>query len=184
MSSLDELLFAESKELEQQGIAEITNNVSQKINELLALQKEISQKEEELKKLEEKERHLSGVVIPEIFTNVGLTGVTLPSGQKITIKNTWKISPKKDAKEELYRWFLNNEPELVNKNIYIPVEDTAIVEKVAENLKGLNLNITLKEELPHSKTLESYFTKRKEGNNAVPEELLNIFQITKTNIKG
>jgi hypothetical protein len=184
MSSLDELLFSESKELEQQGIAEVTNNISQKVNELINLQKEILNKEEELKKLEEKERNLSGVVIPEILANVGLTGVTLPSGQKITIKNSWKISPKKDAKEDLYKWFLNNEPELVNKNIYIPVEDMSIVDQVAQSLKGLDLNITLKEELPHSKTLESYFAKRKDNNEVVPESLLNIYQLTKTNIKG
>lgn len=183
MNELEKLIFNTGEEIKEESTVEITSTVAKKVEELLTLQRTIEQKKEELSKLEKEERKLSGETIPGMLSDVGLSGVKLPDGTKIDTKTSWEISAKKDEKGRLFQWFVNHEPDMIDKVLSIPVKSVDKANEIATQLKDTGVEITFKEDLPHSSTLKAYFANKKKQNEEIPEQYLNVFQLTKTIIK-
>jgi len=164
--------------------------VSRYAFELSSLRKRIDLAEEKLKELKKEELKLSNEEIPDLLLSMGLTSISLDSGEKITIEENLHVSlPKKDlAKKRIVLiWIIENGgADMIKKELIIDEPEKKIIDYLKET------HIPFKQQQGiHPSTLKAFF-KSKLGITKgslqeievgdVPEEA-NLYVYKETKIK-
>jgi len=178
-------LSQEEEEVSEDSLKEI----SELTHVLVDLRKDINQAEDQLKELKENERVLSREDIPNLILAIGITSITLDTGEKVSIEeDLYVVLPKKDftKRNESLKWIAKNGGGGL-------IKEEVVVEDPENNL----LKFLIKEDIPfdknkgiHPATLKS-FIKSKLGITKgslqevelsdIPKEL-NVFMFKKTKI--
>ena len=88
--------------------ADNTKTLSEKVLELKALEDEIENAEESIKKLKEKANILSQFEIPKMMEEMHITKLKLKDGESVEVKKIYGASIPKEKQEEAFQWLRNN----------------------------------------------------------------------------
>lgn len=166
---------------------EITlNQVSLLIATYKQLQQTIEQKTQELDELKERFRVLSEETIPDTFTELGISTLTLDDGSKVSCKEDVRISIPKENMQEAMAWLdANGFGDMIKTDVKISFprgsKDRALA--VAAQLQGVyNLeNVSFSETVAPA-TLKAW-SNHLTDNSIIPENLFNVYRYTKTTVK-
>lgn len=183
---MDDLSFLESTELDKNSL----NKLSEKVNNLKRIRKEIAQHEEMLKELKKLESTISGEEIPSFMAQFGIDSLTLDDGSGLTIKEDLSVSlPKLDPikRKLIMDWISENGGRhLIKDNVTIEDVD----ETIMEALQDLNCYYTRKKDI-NPQSLKAFFrdllgmkknTVQKVELTDIPVEA-NLFVYRETKIK-
>lgn len=142
----------------QQVMPEITPPQEVKIQDILLLAKsleetieEIEKKEQDLKKLEERKKRISEVLLPDIMGQIGMTEFRMTSGRKIRIKPDIYASAPEARMERIVAW-------LTERNM-------ASIVKTKPSI--------------HPSTLKSFVKEQLAADPQFPRELFGVHEVQK-----
>jgi hypothetical protein len=169
-----------------QGVAEL----SKKCQELLSIRDEIGNLQKTLNDKMKDEEHMSGTVIPNMMTEIGIRSFTLDDGSTVKVQKKYRPHISDDNRSDAMEWLrANNHEDLIRNEISIPFtkgEDAKAkaLEKLirqSEELRDIVLN---KKENVHWKTLSAFCKEQVEKGIDFPEHLFGLFIQDETQIKG
>lgn len=167
-------------------------------NQVESLMKTIEQKEdvaistleEVVKKLKEKERKLSQILIPSILEEVNLKEIKLKSGEKITVNDKVKASITKDNKTLAYTNMIKDEmnkgfsKEEATRNI-----DALFKTKLETEVNEELMTYCLEKNIPYDKslniawqTLNKYCRDKLEAGESIPDGISH-YEYKETKLK-
>jgi len=150
-------------------------------NQVLDLEKEISEQETALKSLKEKKRQITEDLLPAVMTEHGLSDITLSDGRQITVKKFYSCTPKS---EETMGWIREKFPGLIKHRLHLDFnrgQDAQVLE-LKGRLEGEGLYPTDKEWVEPS-TLRGFAREQVEAGNPLPDNLFNLFIGERATIK-
>jgi len=152
---------------------------------LQAIQQEISNHEDKVKELKEREKYYSNIVIPDIMNELNLKTLKLKDGSEIEIKNIFGASIVAGNKEGAHTWLRENGLGDIVKNeitVRFGQNEDNKAEQYASLARGQGYEPERKVAVHASTlrlTLEDY---HKRGGN-IPSELFRTFEGNQTKIK-
>ena len=94
--------------------------LSEEVEKLKSLQKEIKSLEDRAKDLKKDEQYYSCVVIPKLMEDMNLKSLKLQDGSELTIKKIYSASMRADKKSEAIQWLRDNGlGDIVKNNITV-----------------------------------------------------------------
>lgn len=161
---------------------EETENLRSEVERLRALRCEIESAEARLTVLKADEADLSSKAIPAEMRRLQIESLPLPDGTTVTVSKSFAVSPRKENRQAVMAWLatVGGSP-LLSRTLSVEIpkgEDPSPVEQ-AILLKGFAPTVT---ESIHPSTLRSFVSDMIEKGEAVPEDLLGVFQLHKTHI--
>ena len=160
--------------------------LSVELEKLLTIQKNIKQKETEMKELKEDEKVQSGIVIPQIMERMNLSTLKLKDGSEVSVKQIYGASMKADKKAEAINWLRENElGDIVKNEITVAFgrnEDNK-AQQYATLARGQGYEPQQKVAV-HASTLRLVLEERHKKGGKIPEEFFNTFEGAQTKIKG
>jgi|TARA_R100001530_G_C4236263_1_gene134047 hypothetical protein len=152
---------------------------------LQSIQQEITNHDEKIKELKEREKYYSNIVIPDLMNEMNLSTLKLKDGSEIHVKNIFGASIIADKKEGAHNWLRENGlGDIVKNEITVrfgPNEDNK-AEHYTSLARGQGYEPERKVAVHASTlrlTLEDY---HKRGGN-IPSELFRTFEGNQTKIK-
>lgn len=160
--------------------------LSEEVEKLVSIQKQIKSNEDKIKDLKEDEKHFSTIVIPKLMEDMNLKSLKLQDGSELSVKKVFSTTMKADRKGECVQWLRDNGlGDIIKNNITVSFgrdEETKAAE-YATLAKGQGYEPT-QEEKVHPSTLkvvmEEVHTKGKE----IPSDLFWTFDGSQTKIKS
>lgn len=138
----------------------------------------ISSMKESLRKLQEEE-------MPELFSEVGVSGVILPNGVTVQIETSIHCSIPAEHKEEAFEWLkANNHGDLIKNEFTVKFgrkEDNMVAE-FRESAERLGLKYDNKQKV-EPMTLKSFVKEQMKSGVQLPQDLFGIFVRRVVNIK-
>jgi hypothetical protein len=149
----------------------------------LSLEKSIKETDEALKNLKRDLDFLQTRTLPEALTDIGLTSVSLKTGERVEIKPFVGAHILKAKKEEAHTWLRENgHGDLIKVITKVDtgrdLESTASVQKV---LSGMGL-VPSTDESVHNGTLRVWVREQVEAGVPIPLELFGAFLGQKSTI--
>ena len=83
-------------------------SLSEQVTKLQAMEKDLSQKEDAIKKLKKDIEVISGEVIPTMMQEMNLSTLKLSDGSSVEVKPVYGASISAAKKEEAFNWLRNN----------------------------------------------------------------------------
>jgi hypothetical protein len=100
-----------------QGLAEL----SKKCQELLSIRDEIGNLQKALNDKMKDEEHMSGTVIPNMMTELGIRSFTLDDGSTVKVQKKYRPHISDDNRSDAMEWLrANNHEDLIRNEISIP----------------------------------------------------------------
>ena len=176
-------------ENDQESFASNTDNIQQlasKCQEMLDLDKIISDKEEELKELETRRDVISSEVIPNLLSEQGLASLNMLDGSKVEVKKKFSCTVKADPdlKEKAHTWLReNNLGDIIKNNIAVSFgtgEDNK-----ADDFFGLAASSGYEPEQSQKvepSTLRALFRERVQNGLDMPSDIFNVYIKDETKI--
>ena len=162
------------------------SKLSEEVEKLQTIQKEINDLENRLKDKKEDEKYFSCVVIPKLMEDMNLSSLKLKDGSELTVKQIYSASIKADKKVEAVHWLRENGlGDIVKNNITVSFgqgEDNKAVDYAS--LARSNGYEPIQEEKVHPSTLKVVMKEWKDKGREVPEELFNTFDGNQTHFKN
>jgi hypothetical protein len=156
------------------------------IEKLEGKKAEIKEAEEEVARITDEVRHLSGVVIPGIFEELGVKKITLQNGKEVNIHSEWVGSISEKNSLAAFSWLEDNgHGSIIKKAINIDLKkgESETAKKIQEWLIANKVfNFKEKSSVHHS-TLKSFINEQKEKGSDLPDDLFGTFQVKETKIK-
>ena len=175
--------------LRQDAPSQVTQvNPEQLSNEIKTLQEilqEISNQEEKLKELKEREKYYSGIVIPDLMNQLNLKTMKLKDGSQIEVKNIFGASIIADKKQEAHSWLRDNGLGAIVKNeitVKFGLNEDNKAEQYASLARGQGYEPDRKVAV-HAGTLRTTLRDYHQKGNSIPAELFTLFEGNQTEIK-
>jgi len=154
-------------------------------NDIADTDKEIGDIEDQLKKKKDYKKHLSENVLPNLFSEVGLSELKLADGRHVKVSNFYGASIKEENKEAAYKWLRDNGFGDLIKN------QVSCSFGMDEDEKARGLINTLSEkgyqssqrEWVEPSTLRAFIREQHEAGNDIPLNLLGAYIVQRTTIK-
>jgi len=174
-------------------VQEWTNNVSDgelsKVSNLankqLELSVQVSELEAKLKAKKEEFRLTSEQELPDAMQSVGLTQITLSTGEKISINEFYSAHISKANQEKAYEWLVSNGHEGLIKNevlLKFGREEVEVVNETVSVLQARGLSPEIRQSI-HPSTLKAFVKEQFTSGNDIPTEPFGIYIGTKATIK-
>ena len=175
--------------LRQDAPSQVTQvNPDQLSNEIQTLQEihqEISNQEEKLKELKEREKYYSGIVIPDLMNQLNLKTMKLKDGSQIEVKNIFGASIIADKKAEAHNWLRNNGLGSIVKNeitVKFGLNEDNKAEQYATLARGQGYDPDRKVAV-HASTLRTTLEDFHTRGGKIPSEFFRTFEGNQTKIK-
>ena len=155
-------------------------------NQVLDLEKEISEQETALKSLKEKKRQITEDLLPAVMTEHGLSDITLSDGRQITVKKFYSCTIPTDRTEKALDWLRQHGHDgLIKHRLTIDFtrdkDDQAL--QVKKELEGKGLYPGDKEWVEPS-TLRGFAREQVEAGGLLPpDDCFNLFIGERATIK-
>jgi hypothetical protein len=160
--------------------------LSEEVEKLVSIQKQIKSNEDKIKDLKEDEKHFSCIVIPKLMEDMNLKSLKLKDGSELTIRDVYFASLKVDKKAEGIHWLRDKGlGDIVKNNITVSFgqgEDNKAVDYASlARERGYE---PIQEEKVHHASLTVVMKEWKDKGQEVPEELFNTFDGNQTYFKN
>ena len=176
-------------DLRQDAPSQVTQvNPEQLSNEIKTLQEilqEISNQEEKLKELKEREKYYSGIVIPDLMNQLNLKTMKLKDGSQIEVKNIFGASIIADKKQEAHSWLRDNGLGAIVKNeitVKFGLNEDNKAEQYATLARGQGYDPDRKVAV-HASTLRTTLEDFHSRGGKIPSEFFRTFEGNQTKIK-
>ena len=160
--------------------------LSQQIKTLQDIQQEIDNHKAKIKELEEREKHFSQVVIPDMMNAMNLKTMKLKDGSEIEISNKFFASALAAKRTEAYNWLRENGLGNIVKNeitVRFGRDEDNKAQQYATLAKGQGYDPEQKVSV-HAGTLRLTLEDFHSRGGKIPPELFNTFEKNQTNIKN
>jgi hypothetical protein len=152
----------------------------------LALEREKSDLEAQLKSVQQQLDRVGGVDIPAAMDAIGMKDFMLKSGERITVDRKVKASIPKAKQKEAFAWLRENEHgSLIKNNVTASFgrgEDDKAVE-LLQKLDAAGFTVSQKEAV-HAQTLGAFVREQMARGEPLPADLLGIFEYNVTKISS
>ena len=92
------------------------DELSKEINTLQEIQQEITNQENKLKDLKDREKYYANIIIPDLMNQLNLKTLTLKDGSQIAVKNIFGASIVAEKKPEAFDWLRKSGMGAIVKN--------------------------------------------------------------------
>jgi len=175
--------------LRQDAPSQVTQvNPDQLSNEIKTLQEihqEISNQEEKLKELKEREKYYSGIVIPDLMNQLNLKTMKLRDGSQIEVKNIFGASIIAEKKQDAHNWLRDNGLGAIVKNeitVKFGLNEDNKAEQYATLARGQGYDPDRKVAV-HASTLRTTLEDFQTRGGKIPSEFFRTFEGNQTKIK-
>ena len=155
-------------------------------NDIADMDKEIGDIEDQLKKKKDYKKHLSENVLPNLFSEVGLSELKLADGRHLKVSNFYGASIKEAKKEAAFKWFRDNGfGDLIKNQV-----SCSFGRDEDEKARGLINTLNEKgyqssqREWVEPSTLRAFIREQHEAGSKLPMDLLGAYVGQKTTIKN
>jgi len=176
MSIEDEI--EDGMQLNKEGVfKKISGALSRKYSEAEEILSRIEQHEEQIKQLKDKYKTVTEEEMPAMLTELGVSSITLPSGEVVAISTELHCGIPAASKEAAYEWLReHNHGDLIKNEIVVKFgrsEDNMVgaVKKLAEEL-GLKFD---EKSSVHSMTLKAFIKEQMRSGIALPQDLFGVY---------
>ena len=160
------------------------DQLSNEIQTLQEIHQEISNQEEKLKELKEREKYYSGIVIPDLMNQLNLKTMKLRDGSQIEVKNIFGASIIADKKAEAHSWLRDNGLGAIVKNeitVKFGLNEDNKAEQYATLARGQGYDPDRKVAV-HASTLRTTLEDFHTRGGKIPSELFRTFEGNQTKI--
>ena len=159
-------------------------SLSEQALKLKAMEKDLADKEDEIKKLKKDIDVISGEVIPTMMQEMNLSSLKLADGSSIEVKPVYGASIPPAKKEEAFNWLRNNGlGDLIKNEITVSFgrneDNKAMAYATLAQGQGFQPTQKLKVE---PMTLKALVRERLESGKEMPTDLFNVFAGNRTKI--
>ena len=159
-------------------------SLSEQALKLKAMEKDLADKEDEIKKLKKDIDVISGEVIPTMMQEMNLSSLKLADGSSIEVKPVYGASIPPAKKEEAFNWLRNNGlGDLIKNEITVSFgrneDNKAMAYATLAQGQGFQPTQKLKVE---PMTLKALVRERLESGQEMPTDLFNVFAGNRTKI--
>ena len=160
------------------------DELSKEINTLQEIQQEITNQENKLKDLKDREKYYANIIIPDLMSQLNLKTLTLKDGSQIAVKNIFGASMVAEKKPEAFDWLRKNGlGDLIKNMVTVSFgrnEDNKAADfAVLAQGQGYQPSRKLKVE---PMTLKALVRERLESGKEMPTDLFNVFAGSRTKI--
>ena len=154
-------------------------------NDVADTDKEIADLEDKLKTKKDYKKHLAENVLPNLFSEVGLSELKLADGRHLKVSNYYGASIKEEKKQAAFNWLRDNGfGDLIKNQVSCSFgrnED----EKAKSLIDTLNDRgyQSMQREWVEPSTLRAFIREQHEAGKELPMDLLGAFVGQKTTIK-
>ena len=180
--------LTQQMEEDQTDVIDQTKNISSLANQvkkLKALEDEIQDDEELIKKKKKNLEQISGEIIPTMLSEMGLSSLKLADGSSVDVKQNYSASISVANREKAYSWLRHNGLGDIIKN-----EITVSFGRGEDNKAATYANLALGQGYQPTQTmkvapmtLKALVRERIEAGNALPTDIFSVFIENKTTIK-
>ena len=161
------------------------NSLATQVKKLKALEDEIKNDEELIKKKKKNLEQISGELIPTLLSEMGLSSLKLADGSSVDVKQHYSASISVANREKAYSWLRQNDlGDIIKNEISVSFgrgEDNKAAE-YANLAKGQGFQPTQKLKV-EPMTLKALVRERIEAGKQVPTDIFNVFVGNRTIIK-
>ena len=160
------------------------NDLTNKAEELLELEKLMDKVQAELKEVKNKYQKVSEEDIPSMLSELGLSEITMNDGSKISTSQYYSARITPDKTDEAFAWLNNNGHGDIIKNtvsVSFGREDNDSALKLASELHSKGLDPAQKKWV-EPMTLKAFVREQVENGNDLPLETFNVYIGQKTRI--
>ena len=161
------------------------NSLATQVKRLKALEDEVKNDEELLKKKKKNLEQISGELIPTLLSEMGLSSLKLSDGSSVDVKPHYSASISVSNREKAYSWLRQNGlGDIIKNEISVSFgrgEDNKAAE-YANLAKGQGFQPTQKLKV-EPMTLKALVRERIEAGKQVPTDIFNVFVGNRTIIK-
>jgi len=159
-------------------------SLSEQVTKLQTMERDLSQKEDAIKKLKKDIEVISGEVIPTMMQEMNLSTLKLSDGSSVEVKPVYGASISAAKKEEAFNWLRNNGlGDLIKNEITVSFgrneDNKAANYAVLAQGQGYQPTQKLKVE---PMTLKALVRERIEKGDDMPTDLFNVFAGNRTKI--
>ena len=180
--------LTEQMEQDQTDVIDQTkdiNSLANQVKKLKALEDEIQDDEELIKKKKKNLEQISGEIIPTLLSEMGLSSLKLADGSSVDVKQNYSASISLPNREKAYSWLRHNGLGDIIKN-----EITVSFGRGEDNKAATYANLALGQGYqPTQKlkvepmTLKALVRERTEAGKELPTDIFNVFVGNRTIIK-
>ena len=159
-------------------------DVGRLANEMVAHLKEVEAAESALKQAKEELRKIQEELLPEAMTSLGLSQLSLESGEKLSISNYYQASIKPENREAAFDWLHDNgHGDIIKHNVSVDFKKGE-GEQAREAVNKLNeIGLAPKDEIKVAPmTLKAFVREEVEAGRELPPEF-NVYVGQKATIK-
>jgi len=160
------------------------NDLTNKAEELLELEKLMDKVQAELKEVKNKYQKVSEEDIPSMLSELGLSEITMNDGSKISTSQYYSARITPDKTDEAFAWLNNNGHGDIIKNtvsVSFGREENDSALKLTSELHSKGLDPAQKKWV-EPMTLKAFVREQVESGNDLPLETFNVYIGQKTRI--
>jgi hypothetical protein len=161
------------------------DKLSKEINTLQEIQQEITNQENKLKDLKDREKYYANIIIPDLMNQLNLKTLTLKDGSQIAVKNIFGASIVAEKKPEAFDWLRKSGMGAIVKNnitVRFGLDEDNKAEQYATLARGQGYEPD-RQVAVHAGTLRNALQEFHEKGGAIPAELFHTFEGNQTKIK-
>jgi hypothetical protein len=161
------------------------DELSKEINTLQEIQQEITNQENKLKDLKDREKYYANIIIPDLMNQLNLKTLTLKDGSQIAVKNIFGASIVAEKKPEAFDWLRKSGMGAIVKNnitVRFGLDEDNKAEQYATLARGQGYEPD-RQVAVHAGTLRNALQEFHEKGGAIPAELFGTFEGNQTKIK-
>ena len=161
------------------------DELSKEINTLQEIQQEITNQENKLKDLKDREKYYANIIIPDLMSQLNLKTLTLKDGSQIAVKNIFGASMVAEKKPEAFDWLRKSGMGAIVKNnitVRFGLDEDNKAEQYATLARGQGYEPDRKIAV-HAGTLRTALRDYHQRGGSIPAELFTVFEGNQTEIK-
>ena len=161
------------------------DELSKEINTLQEIQQEITNQENKLKDLKDREKYYANIIIPDLMSQLNLKTLTLKDGSQIAVKNIFGASMVAEKKPEAFDWLRKSGMGAIVKNnitVRFGLDEDNKAEQYATLARGQGYDPDRKVAV-HASTLRTTLEDFHTRGGKIPSEFFRTFEGNQTKIK-
>lgn len=165
---------------------DVLGKISKLADNMHALDKEIAEKNLELKKTIDARRQIAEEQLPELFAEVGISEIKTKSGLPLKLTNKVHTNIAKDRKPKAIAWLdENGQGGMVKRKVVIDFDKTqekkvkALLRLIGKGWPNHRTELDV-----HSSTVKAFVKKRLESGENIPKDIFGIHCVDVVEIKS
>lgn len=157
--------------------AKVSQKLAEKNNEGCAIKNLISSTQERLEAYKEQLRRIEEEEMPSLMDELGITSLTLTTGEQIAMDFSMHCSITKANEEEAFRWLReNNHGDLIKNEMKVKFNrnEDNVVGVVRDVIEQHGLQYEAKQYV-HPQTLKSFIKEQMRQKNPPPQDLFGVY---------